>query len=220
MYTAVDSRTVLYSIPEYGSRVLSLSARAEGESPAAESIQAPSSPFAVSSSPYLPWQLSRKRRRRVSAPTTITKPQSYRRPVFSMNLQLAQENAGRCSLASCTYCTLARILEPRRPPRCFLEPPSCSNTRTCVTDCGIYRPAYLTFTILSPECLASDDLPVHQRTGSFCRGRHHGHKQYHERYAAEFGGHISSQRNSGAVSHHRCMFNVYFVYLCSFFLST
>lgn len=70
------------------------------------------------------------------------------------------------------------------------------------------------------ECLASDDLPVHQRTGSFCRGRHHGHKQYHERYAAEFGGHISSQRNSGAVSHHRCMFNVYFVYLCSYFLSS
>jgi hypothetical protein len=113
---------------------------------------------------------------------------------------------------------LARILEPRRPPRYFLEPPSCSNTRTCVTDCDIYRSAYLTFTILS-ECLASDDLPVHQRTGSFCRGRHHGHKQYHERYAAEFRGHISSQRNSGAVSHHRCMFNVYFVYRCSSFLS-
>jgi hypothetical protein len=201
-------------------RVLRSVGKCRGGSSAAESIQAPSSHFAVSSSPYLPWQLSRKRRRRVLAPTTITKLQSYRRPVFSMNLQLAQENAGRCSLASCTYCTLARILEPRRPQRCFLEPPSCSNTRTCVTDCDIYRSAYLTFTILSSECLASDDLSVHQRTGSFSRGRHHGYKQYHEGYAAEFGGHISSQRNSGTVSHHRCMFNVYFVYMCSSFLST
>ena len=144
-----------------------------------ESIQASSSPFAVSSSPYwphLPWQLSRKRRRRVLAHTTITKPQSYRRPVFSMNLQLAQENAGRCSLVSCTYCTLARILELRRPQRYFLELPSCSNTRTCVADCDIYRSTYLTFTTLSPECLASDDILIYQRTGSFCRGRHHGHK--------------------------------------------
>ena len=58
-----------------------------------------------------------------------------------MNLQLAQENVGRCSLASCTYCTLARTSEPRRRQRCFLEPQSCSNTRTCVTSCDIFGPA-------------------------------------------------------------------------------
>jgi hypothetical protein len=75
------------------------------------------------------------------------------------------------------------------------------------------------FTIRSPECLASDDLLVHQGIGRFRGGRHHGHKQYHERYAAEFGGHISSQRDSRAVSHHRCVFNINFVYVRSPFLS-
>jgi hypothetical protein len=128
-----------------------------------------------------------------------------------MSLQLAQENAGRCSHALCTYCTLAKTSEPRRPRHCFLEPPSCSNTRTCVAGCDIFGSAYPMFTILSPECLASDDLLVHQRIGSVCRGCHYGHKQYHERYAAEFGGHLSSQRNPRVVSHHRCTFDLYFV---------
>jgi hypothetical protein len=135
-----------------------------------------------------------------------------------MSLQLAQENAGRCSRALCTYCTLARTSGPRRPQHCFLGLPSCSNTRTCVASLNMFGSASPMFTILSPECLASDDLPVHQRIGSFCGRCHYGHKQHHERYAAKFGSHISSKRNSRSVSHHRCMFNLYFVCLLASYL--
>lgn len=92
-------------------------------------------------------------------------------------------------------CALRLSTIPRMPVRCA----PCCPRKSC--SCVLPRPTCLHHT--RAECSdGSAPFVAHRLHGCTNPRTQHTHKQYHEGRAAKFGGHLSSQCNSTAMSNH------------------